>query len=227
MTELDAAGPGLSALAAIAERGECIERGLLAAAPRAACEQAVAAWRAEWERYEATRDLAVAASRAIATTGFDQGGHRAAVYEFWSARDELARTWQYRERSRNSAHHAMSQLEHDRILRQRHAGELEQGRRARDELDSLLGARLTEALEWEWPLPSWFTAVLGSAQPTAEPGHWRATAVALLSYRISYRVRTAESALGPRPGPSTCARRRQWFGELDRELTRGSVRSRG
>ncbi len=224
MTELDAAGPAMAALATIAERGECIERAMLREGPRAACEQAVAAWHTEWAGYRVTRDRAVAASRTIATTGADQAGYRAAVSAFALAQDELARTRSHRERSRNRALSAVAQLEHDQLLRQRHAGQIEQSRRARAELDELLEARLAEAFDWDRPLPAWFTNTLGAGPPTDDVAGWRATAVRLLSYRITYSVCSPDRALGPRPGPSTCSRRRQWFAELDHELARVPVR---
>ncbi|MGQ0479800.1 MAG: hypothetical protein ACT4O0_02030 [Pseudonocardia sp.] len=223
MTELDAAGPAMAALAALAERGECIERAMLREAPRTACEQAVAAWRSDWAGYRDIRDRAVAASRMIATFGADQQGYRAAVSEFALAQDELARTRSRCGRSHNRAQSAMAQLEHDQLLRQRHAHEIEQGRRARAELDELLEARLAEALDWGWSMPAWFTSALGAGPPPDGDAGWRATAVRLLSYRITYAVCSPDRALGARPGPSACSRRRQWFAELDRELARVPV----
>lgn len=188
MTELDAAGP---AMAALAERGECIERAMLREAPRTACEQAVAAWRSDWAGYRDIRDRAVAASRMIATFSADQQGYRAAVSEFALAQDELARTRSRCGRSHNRAQSAMAQLEHDQLLRQRHAHEIEQGRRARAELDELLEARLAEALDWGWSMPAWFTSALGAGpHRTATPAGGR-----------------PPSGCCPTGSPTRCARR--------------------
>jgi hypothetical protein len=208
--ELDFAGPGLAALAAMAERGECIERGLLTPELRATCEATLAGWRLEADRYQSVRARAVTAGRTIATTGADQSGYRAAVREFGTARAQLTAMRPQYQRVHNSAVSANSQLEHDRRERARHHREIQDGRRARVELGELLGSRLAEALEWDWPLPEWFTSVLGSGPPEqGEPG-WRSAAAQVLAYRMTYGVRG--------PGPSACARRRQWFGDLQRAL---------
>jgi hypothetical protein len=235
MTQLDAAGPGLTALAALAEQGDHLERDLLTPPLLAACEHAMAAWTDEHARYSGVRERALAASRTIATTGADQPGHRSAAREFWSARAELARLRPQWWRTRESAYDARVRIEQDRRRRRLHTGEIEQGRKASAELEEVLSARLSEALEWDWPLPPWFTAALGAVVPESDPGRWWRTAVGLLAYRITYGVDDPASALGPRPEPEAGARRAQWFAELEQELFarplgepvgRGSLRHR-
>lgn len=215
---LDDVGPAVASLAAVAERGECLERGLLTAPVRTSCERAVSEWLAHQDQYDAARSRALRASRTIASTDIDQTRYRVAEQEFRWARTELARLRQSYLRRRGSANLARAQLADDELLRERHRSDIERARHARAELTEMLGRRLAEALQSGWPLPTWFTAVLGNAPNTADPARWRAVAVELLAYRITYGVEVPDAALGPRPGPSACARRRQWFSELDRDL---------
>jgi len=218
MSALDAADSELLALAAIAEHAECLERGLLAPEIRSACERAISVWREQAEVHHAARKRALKASRTIATTNFDQPGYRAAVSEFRGARDEMARLSSVGLRSRKLAGEAHITLEQDSVQRREHLEEIEPGRDARTRVTQVLSERLIEAVDGNIPLPTWFTYVLGAAPSPSEPVRWWEAAVSLLAYRITFRISDPSRALGSRPGPSACARQRQWFGELDRDL---------
>jgi hypothetical protein len=104
------------------------------------------------------------------------------------------------------------------MQRREHLEEIEHGRDARARVTAALSERLIEAVDGNIPLPGWFTEVLGSTPSQTEPVRWWEAAVSLLAYRITFRISDPSGALGSRPGPSACARQRQWFGELDREL---------
>jgi hypothetical protein len=218
MAALDAADPELLALAEIAEHAECLERGLLAPELRSACERAISVWRDHAEVHRAARKVALKAGRTIATTHFDQPGYRAAVREFRGAREEMSRLTAVGPRSRKLASEAHTTLEQDNEQRREHLDDIENGREARTRVTQLLSARLIEAVDGNIPLPPWFTAVLGDTPSATEPSRWWEAAVGLLAYRITFRIDDPGRALGPRPGPAACARRRHWFGELDREL---------
>ena len=218
MSTLDAADSELLVLAEVAEHAECLERGLLAPEIRSACERAISVWREQADVHQAARKLALNASRTIATTNVDQPGYRAAVREFSGARDEMARLTSVGQRSRKVAGEAHTTLEQDSAQRREHLEEIEYGRDARTRVTHVLSERLIEAVDGNIPLPAWFTAVLGTGPSSTEPVRWWEAAVSLLAYRITFRISDPSRALGPRPGPSACARQRHWFGELDREL---------
>jgi hypothetical protein len=215
LAALDAAGPELAALA---ERGACITCRQLTPAMRASCEQAIAAWQQCQTHYLRVQQRAIAASRTIATRDADHEGYDEAVREFRIARDELNRLCPHRARVQNSANNAQAQLAHDRSLRQRHAQDIEDSHRARTDLEKLLRSRISEAIQWRRPLPGWFADTLGGTPQSDNPARWLEVAAQLVRYRITYAVTDLGSALGTRPGPSACARRRRWFGELEREL---------
>jgi hypothetical protein len=218
MPALDAADPGLLALAEVAEHGECLERGLLAPELRAACERAITVWREHADVHRAARKRALKASRTIATTNSDQPGYQTAVLEFRDAREEMSRLSSVGQRSRKLASEARTTLKHDDASMCEHLEDIERGREARAMVTAALSERLIEAVDGNIPLPAWFTDVLGSTPSPAEPVRWWEAAVSLLAYRITFRISDPGRALGPRPGPASCARRRHWFGELDREL---------
>jgi len=218
MSALDAADPELLALADTAEHAECLERGLLAPELRSACERAIRVWREHADVHRAARTKALKASRTIATTNFDQPGYRAAVQEFRGAQEEMARLSEVGQRSRKKAGEAHTTLAHDDAERREHCDEIEHGCEARARVTTILSERLIEAVDGNIPLPEWFTGVLGEAPPAIEPVRWWETAVSLIAYRITFRIDDPHTSLGPRPGPAACARRRHWFGELDREL---------
>jgi hypothetical protein len=121
-------------------------------------------------------------------------------------------------RSRKLATEARTQLEHDSAKRAEHVEAIEYGREARTRVTEVLSARLIEAVDGNIPLPLWFTDVLGATPSPGEPVRWWESAVSLLAYRMTFRISDPSRALGSRPGPSACARQRQWFGELDRDL---------
>lgn len=218
MSALDASDSELLALAEVAEQAECLVRGLLAPELRSACERAINVWREHADAHDAQRKRALRASRTIATTNFEQAGYREAVCEFRGARDEMVRLSSVGRRSRNLATQARTQLADDKEQRREHAEDIEHGRAARGRMTAVLSERLIEAVDGNIPLPEWFTGVLGGTPSPAEPVRWWEAAVSLLAYRITFRISDPSRALGSRPGPSACARQRQWFGELDREL---------
>jgi len=218
MAALDAADPELLALAEVAENAECLERGLLAPELRSACERAIRVWRDHADVHREARARALKASRTIATTNFDQPGYQAAVREFRRAREEMSRLSTVGQRSRKLAREAHTTLEQDSTQRLEHLDEIERGREARARVTAILSERLIEAVDGNIPLPRWFTDVLGTSPSPAEPVRWWEAAVSLIAYRITFRVSDPDRALGPRPGPSACARQRHWYGELDREL---------
>lgn len=218
MTALDAADPELLALAEVAEQAECLERGLLAPELRSACERAISVWREHADVHREARKRALKASRTIATTNHDQPGYKAAVQEFRGAREEMSRLTSVGLRSRKLAGEAHTTLEQDSAQRREHLEQIEYGREARARVTTILSERLIEAVDGNIPLPAWFTEVLGDGPSPADPVRWWEAAVGLLAYRITFRISDPSRALGPRPGPSACARQRHWFGELDREL---------
>jgi hypothetical protein len=218
LTELDLADPELVELAVAAEYAQTLSRMLVTPRLRAACEQTIEACRQWQQRYDYARDTAVAASRTIATTRADQERHREAAQVFEAARAELAVLLPRRRRTLNTAHNARRQLAHDQGVRERYGHEIAEGHRAWARLTTRLRIRTSAAVERGEPLPNWLVESLG-VPPKANAAGWRELAVQLLAYRLSYAVTDPGWPLGTEPGTQDSTRRRQWYRDLDRQLT--------
>ncbi|WP_445182257.1 hypothetical protein ACTXG6_27375 [Pseudonocardia sp. Cha107L01] len=218
LTELDLADPELVELAVAAEYAQTLSRMLVTPRLRAACEQTIEACRQWQQRYDYARDTAVAASRTIATTRADQERHREAAQVFEAARAELAVLLPRRRRTLNTAHNARRQLAHDQGVRERYGREIAEGHRAWATLTTRLRIRTSAAVERGEPLPNWLVESLG-VPPSAKAAGWRELAVQLLAYRLSYAVTDPGWPLGTEPGTQDSTRRRQWYRDLDRQLT--------
>ncbi|MDT7750030.1 MAG: hypothetical protein QOD96_3692, partial [Pseudonocardiales bacterium] len=218
LTELDLADPELVELAVAAEYAQTLSRMLVTPRLRAACEQTIEACRQWQQRYDYARDTAVAASRTIATTRADQERHREAAQVFEAARAELAVLLPRRRRTLNTAHNARRQLAHDQGVRERYGREIAEGHRAWATLTTRLRIRTSAAVERGEPLPNWLVESLG-VPPSAKAAGWSELAVQLLAYRLSYAVTDPGWPLGTEPGTQDSTRRRQWYRDLDRQLT--------
>lgn len=215
--ELDAPDPDLLALADETEHAEAVERLLLTADQRSAHERCVVSW-SSWQReYARVQTAAVAASRTIATTRSDQGGHRAALRSFGNARERLDALRADRNRIREAADTARERLEHDDRLRRRHQPEIEAGHRAWGQLTTRLRVRLVDALSRGQLLPLWFVVALGAAPPPGAP-RWHDVATALVTYRVSYAISDPIRPLGSEPTADWSPRRDRWHRELARTL---------
>jgi hypothetical protein len=218
LTELDLADPELVELAAAAEYAQTLSRMLVTPRLRVACEQTIEACRQWQQRYDYARDTAIAASRTIATTRADQQRHREAAQVFEAASAELAVLLPRRRRTLNTANNARQQLAHDRGIREQYGHEIAEGHRAWATLTTRLRIRTAAAVERGEPLPNWLVEWLG-VPPSASATGWRELATQLLAYRLSYAVTDPVQPLGTEPGSQDSSRRRQWYRDLDRQLT--------
>jgi hypothetical protein len=216
-TELDLTDPELVALAKAAEYAQTLSRMLVTPRVRAACEETIEACREWQQRYDQSRDTAIAASRAIATTRADQERHREAVQAFEVARAELNALRPRRQRMLNTAQHARLQLAHDREVRDRYGRDIADGHRAWATLNSRLRVRTAAAVERGEPLPTWLVESLG-VPPSSSAAEWRELAIQLLAYRITYAVTDPVDPLAAEPSTQDSPRRRQWHRELQRQL---------
>lgn len=216
-TEFGPSDPELVGLAESAESAQTLSRMLVTPQLRAGCERVIEEYRAWQCRYDQTLDVALEASRTIATTNPEQERHQDAARRFNAARSELDALEPNRRRVRNSAHHARRQLAHDQEVRERYQREISEGHRAWSTLTTRLRVRAAVAAERAEPLPIWLVDSLG-VPPSSGAAGWRDLAVQLLAYRITYAVDDPHQALGDEPDSSESPRRRQWYRDLMREL---------
>jgi hypothetical protein len=215
--EFGLSDPELVTLAKAAEYAQALSRMLVTPRLRAGCERAIEECRAWQRHHDQTLDVALEASRAIATTNPEQERHQEAARRFASARAELDALEPDRRRVRNSAQHARRQLAHDQEIRERYQREIGEGHRAWATLTSRLRVRASVAVERAEPLPVWLVESLG-VPPSSGAAGWRDLTVQLLAYRITYAVTDPHQALGDEPGSAESPRRRQWYRDLVREL---------
>ena len=217
LTELDVTDPELVTLAKSAEHAQTLSRMLVTPRLRAACEHTIEAGRQWQQRYDYAMEIAVAASRTIATTRADQERHREAAQVFEAARAELAVLLPVRRQTLNTAHNARQQLAHDRDVRERCGHEIAEGHRAWATLTTRLRIRTSAAVERGEPLSNWLVESLG-VPPSASAAGWRELATQLLAYRLSYAVTDPVEPLGEEPSTQDSSRRRQWHRDLERQL---------
>ena len=215
--EFGLSDPELVGLAKSAEYAQTLSRMLVTPRLRAGCERAIEEHRAWQRRHEQALEVALDASRTIATTTVEQERHEEAAHRFTAARAELDALEPERRRVRNSAHHARRQLAHDEEIRERCQREIDEGHRAWATLTTRLRVRAAMAADRAEPLPVWLVESLG-VPPTSGAAGWRDLAVQLLAYRLTYAVTDQHQALGDEPGNSESPRRRQWYRDLVREL---------
>jgi hypothetical protein len=223
-SELDHLEPPLAASAQAAERAHDLASGLIAPHVRAACEQAISAWREWCHQHAEVVAATLEASRMIAVTGPDSPVHERAAAEFRTRRSELTMLLTSKQGLLNAANHADRQLDNDRQVRERCRPEIEAGHEAWDALNRRLRLRVTIAVRDGDPLPAWLVVAIGPP-PSDELGEWRELAADLLAYRITYGVRDRMEALGPEPGADHSPRRRHWYAVLHWRLVRWLDRS--
>lgn len=216
-TEFGLSDPELVGLAKSAEYAQTLSRMLVTPRLRAGCERAIEEHRARQQRHDQALEVALEASRTIATTTVEQERHQEAARRFTAARSELDALEPERRQVRNSAHHARRQLTHDQEIRERYQQEIDEGHRAWATLTTRLRVRAAMAADRAEPLPVWLVESLG-VPPSSGAAGWRDLAVQLLAYRLTYAVTDQHQALGDEPDNAESPRRRQWYRDLVREL---------
>lgn len=137
---------------------------------------------------------------------------------FRSARQELARLEERRDRVQAAAARAEHQLARDDMLCRQHATAIDHSRHAWTTLTTRLRTRLVDAIDKGHLLPVWFATVLGMSPPP-DAGDWLEADTELLAYRATYDITDPVVALGAAPDPNE-SRRWSWHSRLTNRFRR-------
>jgi len=147
---------------------------------------------------EASRTLALDASRALAAERAGGRAFRRAAAAYRRERERLRAQTEELRTTQAGCEAARAALTRDASRRERYRAH--RGRTAVEELAVHVQDRIDAAVGAHALFPAWFTITdLGHRPPAARAAQWRVVATQVVLYRMTYRVTHSVLALGPEP----------------------------
>ncbi|MGW2563372.1 CopG family transcriptional regulator [Streptomyces sp. NPDC001514] len=181
------------------ELGLDAEAGLLTVAQRQGLQAAINRHQAAVRERDAHHQVVLKATETLAGTLPQHKRHTQAAAEFRAAVPKVRQALQDLPLLAMTAAEAREELAEDDTNRARQARVINAARKATQRLHGQMRGRLTNALNRQVMLPTWFVTVLGPLPPAKDTDVWMETATKVLVYRATYQVTDPIVALGPRP----------------------------
>jgi hypothetical protein len=195
--DLDAVPAAFRALVEDVREAERIRSALLDDDARTAHHRQIKVFEDRGRELAETRQRALEASHALAVGKAGSWAFRKAAARYRAARAGLDEQETALAAARTTRDAAERELRRDATQQQ--AFRAHPGASVADRLAAHVRDRIDAAVVEYELFPAWFVTELGHRPPVARAAEWRAAAIQLVLYRITYEVTDVVVALGPKP----------------------------